>query len=249
MRRPSRETVLKMCRFSLPPGYTRTRPVAKPKLGPLLPVIDAILEADRTGHVRQDESLQRVDDGEPQLRQLRELAFEVVEEGRPRERLTVGGDQRARPASVRQRQYDQPLRTAQPTRVEINAVKPPVHGIEAVLGRDHHRGAFDRDTPAQNFARLFESGDAGGDLKRKIEGKIAFPEAALGGDQRRDAERDRAAAKPACRRTCAVISSRWCRRIGACDSKDIDDLLRECRKCLCLRDPSIPSPKWPFAGR
>ena len=45
----SRETVLKMCRFSLPPGYTRTKPVAKPKLGPLLPVIDAILEADRTG--------------------------------------------------------------------------------------------------------------------------------------------------------------------------------------------------------
>lgn len=28
----SRETVLKMCRFSLPPGYTRTAPVAKPKL-------------------------------------------------------------------------------------------------------------------------------------------------------------------------------------------------------------------------
>ena len=25
----SRETVLKMCRFSLPPGYTRTVPVAK----------------------------------------------------------------------------------------------------------------------------------------------------------------------------------------------------------------------------
>ena len=35
----SRETVLKMCRFSLPPGYTRTKPVAKPKLGALLPVI------------------------------------------------------------------------------------------------------------------------------------------------------------------------------------------------------------------
>ena len=42
----SRETVLKMCRFSLPPGYTRTKPIEKPKLGPLLPVIEAILEAD-----------------------------------------------------------------------------------------------------------------------------------------------------------------------------------------------------------
>ena len=29
----SRETVAKMCRFSLPPGYTRTKPVEKPKLG------------------------------------------------------------------------------------------------------------------------------------------------------------------------------------------------------------------------
>ncbi len=27
----SRETVLKMCRFSLPPGYTRTAPVANIK--------------------------------------------------------------------------------------------------------------------------------------------------------------------------------------------------------------------------
>ena len=39
----SRETVQKMCRFSLPPGYTRTVPISKPKLGALLPVIDAIL--------------------------------------------------------------------------------------------------------------------------------------------------------------------------------------------------------------
>jgi len=43
----SRETVAKMCRFSLPPGYTRTKPVEKPKLGPLLPVIDSILQATK----------------------------------------------------------------------------------------------------------------------------------------------------------------------------------------------------------
>ena len=36
----SRETVLKMCRFSLPPGYTRTKPVTKPKLGALLQIIE-----------------------------------------------------------------------------------------------------------------------------------------------------------------------------------------------------------------
>src|SRR4249920_1160897 len=56
----SRETVLKMCRFSLPPGYTRTKPVTKPKLGPLLPVIDAILEADRTGPVKQRHTAKRI---------------------------------------------------------------------------------------------------------------------------------------------------------------------------------------------
>ena len=56
----SRETVLKMCRFSLPPGYTRTKPVAKPKLGPLLPVIDAILEADRTAPVKQRHTAKRI---------------------------------------------------------------------------------------------------------------------------------------------------------------------------------------------
>ena len=31
--RLSRETVAKICRFSLPPGYERTKPVEKPKLG------------------------------------------------------------------------------------------------------------------------------------------------------------------------------------------------------------------------
>jgi transposase len=56
----SRETVSKMCLFSLPPGYTRTKPVAKPKLGPLLPVIDAMLEADRTGPVKQRHLAKRI---------------------------------------------------------------------------------------------------------------------------------------------------------------------------------------------
>jgi len=56
----SRETVLKMCRFSLPPGYTRKAPAAKPKLGPLLPVIDAILEADRAAPVKQRHAAKRI---------------------------------------------------------------------------------------------------------------------------------------------------------------------------------------------
>lgn len=40
-------TVLKMCRVSLPPGYTRTKPAENAKLGPLLLVINAVLEPDR----------------------------------------------------------------------------------------------------------------------------------------------------------------------------------------------------------
>jgi hypothetical protein len=56
----NRETVLKMCRFSLPLGYTRTRPPEKPKLGPLLPVVDAILEADRDAPMKQRHSAKRI---------------------------------------------------------------------------------------------------------------------------------------------------------------------------------------------
>jgi transposase len=56
----SRETVSKMCRFSLPPGYTRTKPVKKPKLGTLLPVIDAILECDGTAPSKQRHSAKRI---------------------------------------------------------------------------------------------------------------------------------------------------------------------------------------------
>ena len=56
----SRETVSKMCRFSLPPGYTRVKPVARPKLGALLPVIDWILEADGAAPVKQRHSAKRI---------------------------------------------------------------------------------------------------------------------------------------------------------------------------------------------
>ncbi len=56
----SRETIAKMCRFSLPPGYTRIKQIAKPKLRPLLPVIDAILEADRIVPVKQRHTAKRI---------------------------------------------------------------------------------------------------------------------------------------------------------------------------------------------
>ena len=56
----SRGTVAKMCRFSVPQEYTRKEPAAKPKLGPLLPVIAAILEADRTAPVKQRHTAKRI---------------------------------------------------------------------------------------------------------------------------------------------------------------------------------------------
>lgn len=49
----SRDMIDKMCRFSVPPGYRRQHEPEKPKLGRLIPVIDAILEADRTAPPKQ----------------------------------------------------------------------------------------------------------------------------------------------------------------------------------------------------
>src|SRR6266700_2083612 len=56
----SRDTINKMCRFSAPPGYQRTKEPEKPKLGPLIPVIDAILQADRTAPPKQRHTAKRV---------------------------------------------------------------------------------------------------------------------------------------------------------------------------------------------
>lgn len=56
----SRDTVNKMCLYSAPPGYRRSRPPAKPKLGALLPVIDAILDADREAPGKQQHTAKRI---------------------------------------------------------------------------------------------------------------------------------------------------------------------------------------------
>src|SRR5689334_7285113 len=49
-----------MCRFSIPPGYQRSKPPEKPKLGPLMPVIDAILAADRSAPPKQRHTAKRI---------------------------------------------------------------------------------------------------------------------------------------------------------------------------------------------
>jgi transposase len=56
----SRDTITKMCRFSAPPGYVRTKPPGKPKLGPLIPVIDAILAGDVSAPPKQRHTAKRI---------------------------------------------------------------------------------------------------------------------------------------------------------------------------------------------
>jgi len=62
---PYRESVAKMCRFSRPKRYTRKEPAAQPKLGSLLPVIETILESDRTAPVKQRHTAKRIFAGRP----------------------------------------------------------------------------------------------------------------------------------------------------------------------------------------
>ena len=56
----SRDTIAKMCQFSVPPGYLRSKPPEKPKLGPLVPVIAAILAADRSAPPKQRHTAKRI---------------------------------------------------------------------------------------------------------------------------------------------------------------------------------------------
>src|SRR6202035_2299629 len=56
----SRDTIAKMCRYSAPLGYVRSKAPERPKLGPLVPVIDAILEADKTAPPKQRHTAKRI---------------------------------------------------------------------------------------------------------------------------------------------------------------------------------------------
>ena len=58
----ARETVRKMLRYSVPPGYRREQPVKRPKLGPWLRVIDAILEDDKDRPIKQRHTAKRIFD-------------------------------------------------------------------------------------------------------------------------------------------------------------------------------------------
>jgi transposase len=56
----ARKTIQKMLRYSVPPGYRRQQAVKRPKLGPWLGVIDAILEEDKTRPAKQRHTAQRI---------------------------------------------------------------------------------------------------------------------------------------------------------------------------------------------
>jgi len=51
-----------MLRYSVPPGYQRQQAVKRPKLGPWLGVIDAILEEDKRRPARQRHTARRIFD-------------------------------------------------------------------------------------------------------------------------------------------------------------------------------------------
>lgn len=58
----ARETVRKMLRYTVPPGYRREQPARRPKLGPWLGVIDAILADDQKQPKKQRHTAKRVFD-------------------------------------------------------------------------------------------------------------------------------------------------------------------------------------------
>ena len=53
-------TVNKMMKFSVPPGYVRKKPPAKPKLDPFIPVIDRILGDDKSRPKKQQHTAKRI---------------------------------------------------------------------------------------------------------------------------------------------------------------------------------------------
>jgi transposase len=55
-------TVAKMLRYSVPPGYRRTKPPVRPKLDGVTTFIDQILEADRTSPPKQRHTAKRIYD-------------------------------------------------------------------------------------------------------------------------------------------------------------------------------------------
>ena len=57
-----RDTVRKMLKYSIPPGYRRRKPARRPKLEPYVGVIDQLLEGDRVAPKKQRHTAKRIYD-------------------------------------------------------------------------------------------------------------------------------------------------------------------------------------------
>jgi transposase len=103
-----RKTVRKMLSHSVPPGYRRQQPVARPKLDPFTGIIDQILEEDRQRPRKQRHTAKRICErlqqehgftqGEAALTKIFCLTMQlpsILDNGRP------GGYNAARHAPVR----------------------------------------------------------------------------------------------------------------------------------------------------
>ena len=56
----SRDTIQKICAFSAPPGYQRSKPPVRPRLDPFIAMIDAMLDGDKTAPPKQRHSAKRI---------------------------------------------------------------------------------------------------------------------------------------------------------------------------------------------
>jgi transposase len=56
----ARETVRKMLRYAVPPGYQRKKPIRRPKLGPWVGIIDQILKDDESRPKKQRHTAKRI---------------------------------------------------------------------------------------------------------------------------------------------------------------------------------------------
>ena len=138
----ARVTVRKMLGYSIPPGYRRKEPPKRPKLGPWVGVIDAILEEDKTKPAKQRHTAKRIFD-----RLRAEHAFTGG--------YTIVKDY-VRAATLRRREMFIPLAHAPGT------AQADFGEALVIVGGEERKARYLRDRPAA-LRRLLRDGVSGGD--------------------------------------------------------------------------------------
>ena len=110
----SRNAVPKMLQYAVPPGYQRQQPIERPKLGPWLGVIDAILNDDKLRPAKQRHTSKRIFDRLKKSTDSRAAKLDAVSAPAVSEEIeeALGGIipcRRGRP-SLRQRKHRGALR-------------------------------------------------------------------------------------------------------------------------------------------